>query len=154
MCSDNCPLNILEVRSGRSAFLTTKCIRTVPFVLKRALMALWKEAKIKRAFSDEYSNNPKGRVQRALPVGECEGGDMVCLGHGKPIIWTWSLPNWVSRCMDPEISPPYPESWSARLLEKTFPESHEELAGTWDHWAEYAGWSYPYVDCDSTEVWG
>jgi len=54
---------------------------------------------------------------------------MVCLGDGNPSIWTWSLPNGVSRCMDPEISPPYPESWSARLLEKTFPESHEEFAG-------------------------
>jgi hypothetical protein len=31
--------------------------------------------------------------------------------------------------MDTEISPPYPESWSARLLEKTFPESDEEFAG-------------------------
>ena len=75
------------------------------------------------------SNNPKGRVPRALPVGECEGGDMVCLEHGNPSIWAWSLPNGVPRCMDPEISPPYPESWSARLLEKTFPESHEEFAG-------------------------
>ena len=73
------------------------------------------------------------RVPRAMPVGECEGGDMVCLGHGDPSIWTWSLPNGVSRCMDSEISPPYPESWSARLLEKTFPESHEEFAGVLDH---------------------
>ena len=24
------------------------------------------------------SNNPKGRVPRALPVGECIGGDMKC----------------------------------------------------------------------------
>ena len=31
--------------------------------------------------------------------------------------------------MDPEISPPYPESWSARLFEKAFPESREEFAG-------------------------
>jgi hypothetical protein len=75
------------------------------------------------------STNPKGRVPRAMPVGECEGGDMVCLGHGNPSIWPWSLPNGVSRCVDPEISPPYPESWSARLLEETFPESHEEFAG-------------------------
>jgi len=75
------------------------------------------------------SNNPKGRVPRALPVGECEGGDMVCLKYGDPSIRTWSLPNGVSRCMDTEISPPYPESWSARLLEKTFPESDEEFAG-------------------------
>jgi len=75
------------------------------------------------------SNNPKGRVPRALPVGECEGGDMVCLKYGDPSIRTRSLPNGVSRCMDTEISPPYPESWSARLLEKTFPESDEEFAG-------------------------
>ena len=81
----------------------------------------------------KHSNNPKGRVTRALPVGECEGGDMVCLEHGNQSIWTWSLPNGVSRCMDSEISPPDPESWSARLLEKTFPESHEEFAGMRDH---------------------
>lgn len=28
------------------------------------------------------SNNLKGRVPRALPVGEYEGADLVCLGHG------------------------------------------------------------------------
>ena len=85
------------------------------------------------AVSLAQSNNPKGRVPRALPVGECEGGDMVCLGHGNPSVWPWSLPNGVSRCLDPKISPPYPESWSARLFEKTFPESHEKFAGMRDH---------------------
>ncbi len=64
-----------------------------------------------------------------MPVGECIGGDMVCLGHGNPGIWSRSLSNGVSRCMDSEISPPYPESWCARIFEETFPESDEELAG-------------------------
>jgi hypothetical protein len=49
---------------------------------------------------------------------------MVCLEYGNPSMRAWSLSNRVSRCMDPEISPPYPESWSAGLLENTFPESH------------------------------
>jgi len=31
--------------------------------------------------------NPKGRVPRALSVGECKGGDMVCLEHGSASIW-------------------------------------------------------------------
>ena len=74
------------------------------------------------------SNNPKGRVPRAMPVGECIGGDMVCLGHGSSSVWPRSLSNGVSRCLDSEISPPYPESWCAGLFEETFPESDEEFA--------------------------
>ena len=72
--------------------------------------------------------SPKGRVPRALPVGECKGGDMVCLGHGSPSIRPRSLSNGISRCLDSEISPPYPESWCAGLFEKTFPESDEKFA--------------------------
>ena len=72
--------------------------------------------------------SPKGRVPRAMPVGECIGGDMVCLGHGSPSIWPRSLSNGVSRCLDSEISPSYPEFWCAGLFEKTFPESDEEFA--------------------------
>ena len=74
------------------------------------------------------SNNPKDRVPQALPVGECEGGDMVCIRRGNLSIWERSLSNRVSRSIDPETSPPYTEPWSARLLEKTFPGSHEEYA--------------------------
>ena len=77
---------------------------------------------------EDFSKGPKGRVPRAMPVGECIGGDMVCLGHGSPSIWPRSLSNRVSRCLDSEISPPYPESWGAGLFEKTFPESDEEFA--------------------------
>ena len=54
---------------------------------------------------------------------------MVCLGHGSPIVWPWSLPNGVPRCLDSEISPPYPESWCAGLFEKAFPESNKESSG-------------------------
>ena len=64
-----------------------------------------------------------------MPVGECIGGDMVCIGHGSPSIWPRSLSNGVSRCLDSEISPPYPESWCAGIFEETFPESDEELGG-------------------------
>ena len=62
-----------------------------------------------------FSKNPKGRVPRALPVGECKGGDMVYLKNGSASIWTWSLSNGIPRCLDSEISPPYPESWCAWL---------------------------------------
>jgi len=51
----------------------------------------------------------------------------------KPECLVVDLPNGVSRCLDPEISPPFPGSWSARLLEKTFSQNHEEFAGMRDH---------------------
>ena len=79
---------------------------------------------------------------------------MIYLGHGNPSIWSWSLSNGIPRCLDSEISPPYPESWCAGLFEKTFSENTEELAGVRDNWADYGGWPYPYGDGDSTEVCG
>ena len=82
----------------------------------------------KKRWRDMLLISPKGRVPRAMPVGECIGGDMVCLGHGSPSIWPRSLSNGVSRCLDSEISPSYPEFWCAGLFEKTFPESDEEFA--------------------------
>ena len=62
-----------------------------------------------------------------MPVGECLGGDMVCLVHGHARIWSWSLSDRISHCLDSEILPPYPESWHTELLEQTFPESAEEF---------------------------
>jgi len=62
-------------------------------------------------------------------VGECEGDDMACLEHGNTSIWAWSLQNEAPCCMDLEISPLYPESWSARLFEKTFPKIMRSLPG-------------------------
>ena len=73
--------------------------------------------------------NPKDRVRRALPVGECEGGDMIYWGHGNPSIWPWSVSNGVPCCLDSQISPPYPESWYTGLFEETFPENTEEFTG-------------------------
>lgn len=36
-------------------------------------------------------------VRRAIPVGEFEGEDVACLGHGNKGIWPWCLPNGISR---------------------------------------------------------
>ena len=54
---------------------------------------------------------------------------MVCLGHGGPSIWPRSLSNGVSRCLDSEISPPYPESWVRGYLRKLFPKVMSSLPG-------------------------
>ena len=64
---------------------------------------------------------------------------MIYLGHGNPSIWSWSLSNGIPRCLDSEISLPYPECWCAGLFEKTFSENTEELAGVRDNRADYAG---------------
>ena len=77
--------------------------------------------------------NPKGRVPRALPVGECKGGDMILLWYGSAIIRSWGLSNGIPRCLDSEISPPHPESWCTGLFEQTFPENNEEFARVRDH---------------------
>ena len=38
------------------------------------------------------------------------------------VIWAWRISHRVSRCLDTEISPPYPESWGAGVYKQTFPQ--------------------------------
>jgi len=54
---------------------------------------------------------------------------MVCLEHGSEGIWPWGLSNGIPRCLDFEISPPYPESWCAGYLSKLFPKVLRSLPG-------------------------
>ena len=83
--------------------------------------------------------SPKGRVPRAMPVGECKGGDMVNFSHGKSFFWSWSISDGISYSMDTEISPPNPEFWNAWIFEKTFPKGNEGDAGLREGRVEYAG---------------
>ena len=83
--------------------------------------------------------SPKGRVPRAMPVGECKGGDMVNFSHGKSLFWSWSISDGISYSMDTEISPPNPEFWNAWIFEKTFPKGNEGDAGLREGRVEYAG---------------
>jgi len=82
---------------------------------------------------------PKGRVPRAMPVGECKGGDMVNFSHGKSFFWSWSISEGISYSMDTEISPPNPEFWNAWIFKKTFPKGNEGDAGLREGRVEYAG---------------
>ena len=59
--------------------------------------------------------------------------------RGNEILWTQRLSHRVSHCLDTEISPPYPESWSAGVFKQAFPKNIERYARVRDTRAEYSG---------------
>ena len=64
------------------------------------------------------------------------------------------LPNRISYRLDPEVSPPHPESWRAWVSPQTFSEGDEADAWMRDRESEYPGRSYPHADHHSAEVRG
>jgi len=77
---------------------------------------------------------------------------MIRLASGNTIFWTQRLSDGVSYRLDPEISPPYPKSWSAGIFAKTFSESHDEFAGLRDRRISYERRSYSPTDDHSTAI--
>ena len=77
---------------------------------------------------------------------------MIRCVSGDSIFRPWSLPDRVSYCLDTEISPPYPKSWSARVFAKTFSEGDEEPAGMRDCGIQHAERPYSYGNDNSTKV--
>ncbi len=75
--------------------------------------------------------NPKGRVPRAKPVGECCEGDMrlVKWMHGDKVIRAHGISHRISHSLDTEISPSHPESWRKRVLDEAFSEGNGANAG-------------------------
>ena len=77
---------------------------------------------------------------------------MIRCASGDSIFRSRGLSDRVSYCMDTEISPPYPKSWSAGLFAETFSESDEESTGVRDSRLQHAGGPYPYDHDHSSEV--
>ena len=59
--------------------------------------------------------------------------------QGDEAMWERRLSHRVPCYLDTEISPPYPESWCAKVYKQTFPKSTEGYARVRDTRAEYSG---------------
>jgi len=79
---------------------------------------------------------------------------MIYCGNGNTAVRAWCLSYGISYSVDNEISPPYPESWRARLFVQTFSESYEEHAGVRDSKVSCAQRPHTHGDGDSTEICG
>ena len=79
---------------------------------------------------------------------------MVYCWNGNTTIRTWSISYGISRCVDNEISSPYPESWRKGVFGKAFSESYQEYARMRDREVQYAGGPHSHGDDNSAEICG
>ena len=96
--------------------------------------------------------SPKGRVPRAVPVGECGGVDMIYCGDGESIFWARGISDTISYRVDTKISTPHPESWREGVFGQTSSESDERDARLRDRAIQYTDRSYSYGNGDSAEI--